>query len=186
MHQTVAEDNRLLASLPASERAVLRPLLTLVFLQGKTEINGVGSPLRYIYFPITAVISLLTVDTSDRMVEAAVIGQEGCSASHVVNGLKASPCRALTQIAGLAYRLKVADFLRLLARLPACEQAIRRFNAVAYSHSLISVGCSTFHSVEQRLGRWLLAHRHRIGRTKLPFTQSFLAQQLGVQRVTVT
>ncbi len=109
MHLVVAEDNRLFASLPSSERRALRPFLTLVSLQKRKEINGVGSPLRYIHFPITAVISLLTVDTSHRMVEAAIIGQEGCSSSHVVNGLKASPCRTLTQIAGLAYRLKVTD-----------------------------------------------------------------------------
>lgn len=181
-----AEDNRLFASLPPSERKALRPFLTLVSLQRRTEINGVGSPLRYIHFPITAVISLLTVDTSHRMVEAALIGEEGCSSSYVVDGLKASPCRTLTQIAGLAFRLKVSDFRTLLPTIPRCAEAMRRFNAVAYRHSLISVGCSTFHSVEQRLGRWLLAHRHRTGRAKIFFTQSFLAQQLGVQRVTVT
>jgi hypothetical protein len=71
MHLVVAEDNRLFASLPSSERRALRPYLTLVSLQKRTEINGVGSPLRYIHFPITAVISLLTVDTSHRMVEAS-------------------------------------------------------------------------------------------------------------------
>jgi DNA-binding transcriptional regulator YhcF (GntR family) len=46
--------------------------------------------------------------------------------------------------------------------------------------------CSQFHSVDPRLGRWFLAHQHRTGLTTFPFTHQFLAEQLGVQRGTIT
>jgi CRP-like cAMP-binding protein len=55
-----------------------------------------------------------------------------------------------------------------------------------FRHAVISVGCSQFHSVEQRLARWLLAHNNRTGAMTFPFTHEFLAEQLGSQRATIT
>jgi CRP-like cAMP-binding protein len=74
----------------------------------------------------------------------------------------------------------------LLSEVPMFERMVRRFNGVIFRHAILSLGCSQFHSVNQRIGRWLLAHHHRTGLTRLPFTHDFLAEQLGVQRVTVT
>jgi CRP-like cAMP-binding protein len=63
---------------------------------------------------------------------------------------------------------------------------VRRFSASLFRHAVISVGCSQWHSVEQRLARWLLAHHHRTNEIVFPFTHEFLADQLGSQRVTVS
>ncbi len=74
----------------------------------------------------------------------------------------------------------------LLDQLPQFTHIIRRFSAVLFRQAVLSVGCSQFHSVEQRSARWLLAHRHRAATDILPFTHEFLAEQLGVQRVTIS
>ena len=74
----------------------------------------------------------------------------------------------------------------LNASVPFLLQSLIRFGGVIFRHTVISVGCSQFHSVDQRLGRWLLAHEHRTGLKTFPFTHEFLAEQLGVQRATVT
>jgi hypothetical protein len=142
--------------------------------------------LSDLYFPLTAAISLLYMDRSGRAVEAAVVGFEGCSSPYVIEGVKDSPCRTLVQVGGLAYRLNVSDLWSLLSEVPMFERRVRRFNGVIFRHAILSLGCSQFHSVNQRIGRWLLAHHHRTGLTTLPFTHDFLAEQLGVQRVTVT
>jgi hypothetical protein len=186
MKGEVEKENAVLAHLPPPEREIVHSDSEIVTLETREELNGVNQPIRHLYFPLTAAISLLYMDASGRAVEAAVVGAEGCSSPYVIEGVKDSPCRTLVQIGGLAYRLSVSDLGSLLADVPMLERMVRRFNGVIFRHAILSLGCSQFHSVKQRIGRWLLAHHHRTGLTTLPFTHDFLAEQLGVQRVTVT
>ncbi|ALA59671.1 Crp/Fnr family transcriptional regulator [Nitrospira moscoviensis] len=180
------EQNKILAQLPESEKEALRGSLTPVSLQTKEEISYVGSPLRHIYFPLDAAISLMDMQPAGRTVEVAVIGSEGCSCSYVIDGLTESPSRIVVQMGGAALRLDAAALRASLARTPLLVRMIRRYNTVLFRHAVISVGCSQFHSVEQRLARWLLAQYHRTGSTTFPFTHEFIAEQLGSQRATVT
>ena len=178
--------NRLLSSLPSRERKLLQPNLEAITLKTKDKLNEAGSPLRYIHFPIDSAISMMDVEENEHVVEVAVVGMEGCTGFNVSQGLSRAPCRTLVQIGGAAFRLAVSTAHSLLARLPFLQHALTSFNDVLFRTAVISVGCSQFHSVEQRLGRWLLAHQHRTGLSSFPFTHDFLAEQLGAQRVTVT
>ena len=178
--------NRLLSSLPSGEQKLLKPNLEAVSLKTKEKINEAGGPLRHIHFPIDSAISMMDIEQKGRVVEVAVVGMEGCAGFHVLQGLSHAPCRTIVQIGGSAFRLAASTALSLLGRLPFLQQALTTFNDVLFRTAVISVGCSQFHSVEQRLGRWLLAHQHRTGLSTFPFTHDFLAEQLGVQRVTVT
>ncbi|HET8669336.1 MAG TPA: Crp/Fnr family transcriptional regulator [Candidatus Saccharimonadales bacterium] len=182
----LVERNCLLSSLPSRERKLLQPNLEAISLQPKDKINEAGSALRYIHFPIDSAISMMDMEQEGRVVEVAVVGMEGCTGFNVVQGLSRAPCRTIVQIGGSAFRLATTTVLSLLERLPFLQNAFTRFNDVLFRTAVISVGCSQFHSVEQRLGRWLLAHQHRTGLSSFPFTHDFLAEQLGVQRVTVT
>jgi Mn-dependent DtxR family transcriptional regulator len=49
-----------------------------------------------------------------------------------------------------------------------------------------STACNAVHSVEQRLARWLLMARDRMGSEEFPLTQEFAAMMLGATRPTVT
>jgi CRP-like cAMP-binding protein len=178
--------NRLLAHLPDGEKRVLRGHLRLVSLHTKEELFDVGSPLRHIYFPIDSTISLLDSHRAGRTVEVAVVGKEGCTFSYLLDGLTVSPCRTIIQVGGSAFRLNMSELPPLLAGLPLFARMARRVGSVLFRHAVISVGCSKFHTVGQRLGRWLLAHHHRTGKMSFPFTHEFLAEQLGSQRATVT
>jgi DNA-binding transcriptional ArsR family regulator len=111
---------------------------------------------------------------------------EGCTGSTVVQGYMNAPCRVLVQVGGQAFRLNVSSLLKRLSQLPFLRYALSRFSATMLREAIISVGCSQLHSVEHRLGRWLLAHQHRTGRSAFPFTHDFLAEQLGVQRATIS
>lgn len=180
------EDNQLLAHLPPQELDTLRPHFKVIALETREEINQVGTPVIHIHFPISAAISLMEMQATGTTVEVAVVGKEGCAGAHVLDGLKVSPCRTIVQIGGMALRLTVSQLRPLLPNIPVFQQLARRFSMVIFRQTIISVGCSQFHAVEQRLTRWLLAHRQRTGIKKFPFTHDFLAEQLGVQRVTVT
>lgn len=180
------EDNHLLAHLPRQELDTLRPHLDVISLDTREEINQIGTPIVHIIFPITVAISLMDTQVSGTTVAAAIIGKEGCAGSYLLEGLNISPCRTIVQIGGIALRMTVSQLRPLLPHIPVFQQSARRFSMVVFRHAVISVGCSQFHSVEQRLARWLLAHWHLTGLKQFPFTHELLAEQLGVQRVTVT
>ena len=175
--------NSLLGHLPPREQKQLETHLELVSVEPRQELDDVGGDLRYVCFPVDCAISLMDHQPNGQTVEIAVIGKEGSTGFHVAQGLTTSPCRTIVQVGGSMYRLGTRW---LNASVPFLFQSLLRFGAVIFRQSVISVGCSQFHSVDQRLGRWLLAHQHRTGLTTLSFTHEFLAEQLGVQRGTVT
>jgi len=180
------EPNQLLTMLPPSEKQRLGSRTKLITLQVKQELNLVGSPLRHLYFPLDAAISVMGIEQSGRVLEVAVVGKEGCFCPDVLNGPTVSPTHTTVQIGGATLRLDTATLVSMLSDLPVFSRMVRRFSASLFRHAVISVGCSQWHSVEQRLARWLLAHHHRTSETVFPFTHEFLADQLGSQRVTVS
>lgn len=180
------DQHQLLSMIPAGEKRALGPHMKLIMLDTKQELNLVGSPLRYLYFPLEAAISVMDMEQSGRVLEVAVVGKEGCTCPTVVNGLTVSPTHIIVQIGGATFRLDTAPLADMLPGLPVFARMVRRFSGLLYRQAVISVGCSQWHSVGQRLARWLLAHHHRTGDTIFPFTHEFLADQLGSQRATVT
>ena len=175
--------NLLLGLLPLREQKQLETHLELVSVRPRQELEEVGGDVRYICFPLDCAISLMDHQPNGQSVEIAVIGKEGSTGFNAAQGLATAPCRIIVQVGGSMYRLGVRW---LNASVPFLVQSLMRFGAVIFRHTVISVGCSQFHTVDQRLGRWLLAHQHRTGLTTFPFTHEFLAEQLGVQRGTVT
>jgi CRP-like cAMP-binding protein len=61
-----------------------------------------------------------------------------------------------------------------------------RHEQTLFAQAQQSTACMAHHEVEARLCRWLLRARDLSGSNKLPFTQEFLAEMLGVQRTSVT
>jgi hypothetical protein len=180
------QQNRILACLPSKERNTLKEAFELVTLHTKEELNKVNTPIRYLHFPVGSAISLIDSEPGGGTVEVAVVGMEGCTGFTVVQGYLNAPCRVIVQVGGIAFRLSVSSLLKRLSQLPFLRYALSRFSATMFREAIISVGCSQLHSVEQRVGRWLLAHQHRTGRSAFPFTHDFLAEQLGVQRATIS
>jgi hypothetical protein len=71
------------------------------------------------------------------------------------------------------------------SRLPYLRGALIHYNGLLMRHAVLSVGCSQFHSAQQRIARWLKAHWHRTGRETFPFTSAFLAAQVGIDSASV-
>ena len=68
----------------------------------------------------------------------------------------------------------------------AFEQVLHRYAAYALRNAYQSVVCNAVHTVQQRMCRWLLASRDRVGDRQLRITHEVLGQLLGVARQTVT
>jgi CRP-like cAMP-binding protein len=178
--------NVILSCLPQDERRLLDNRLRLVSLKVKQQLNDMDTSIRQLHFPIDCAISLLNTQDDGRLVEVAVIGKEGCTGYDIMHGSRSSPCRVVVQIGGSAIRIEADAVIPMLNDLPFFRSALLRTSALIFRSAVTSVGCSQFHTVGQRLGRWLLAHHHRTGKVVFAFTHDFLSDQLGVQRATIT
>jgi CRP-like cAMP-binding protein len=176
--------NLLLAALPSSE---LQPLLSrgqFVELKDKQIVYEQEARVESVYFPLTGAVSLLTRMGDGNAVEAAVVGKQGFVGAPVLFNADTSFAEALVQVPGSALKLSAAAFLNTAA--PLLFKLVLRYAQFLLKEVFVSNGCNRFHTVEQRIGRWLLAHRVRTYKQTFPFTHEFLAYLLGSQRSTVT
>lgn len=176
------QKNRILEGLPLSEREVIDSSWELQEMHLGDVIEEAGRPIRFLRFPIDCAISVTNVQDQEHTVEVTVTGKEGATGSSIVLGSDRSPSMALVQIGGTAIRVPASEVLNRLPRLPYLNAALARHNLLLLNLAVISVGCSQFHSPPERVARWLKAHWHRTGIESFPFSNEFLAVQVGVDR----
>ena len=187
MHEDGAGgSNRLLASLPAAADAHLRPRLEHVTLALKQVLSEPGEPIRHVYFPTTAVVSLLTVLDGGKALETATVGNEGMVGLPLFLGADRTPGRAVCQVAGAALRLPAASFRTAVAAGGPLHERLHRYTQALFTQVSQVVACNPVHVIEARCARWLLTTHDRVGADRFPLTQEFLSQMLGVRRATVT
>ena len=179
------EKNNILRGLPPSERELIVPFCEIIYLNLGDNIEEAGRPIQFLHFPIDSAISLTNFQDQAHLVEVTVTGKEGSSGASIVLGDNRSPCMAMVQIHGTAVRLAASKVMDSLSSLPYLHDALNRYNLMLMKHAVISVGCSQFHSPAQRLARWLKAHWQRTGIVTFPFSDEFLALQVGIDAATV-
>ena len=172
--------NRILAGLPPTERKSVEQHLELIQVHLGDVLDHPGEIIRSLYFPVDAAISMMDVKDSAHTLDVALIGAEGCSGASIAQDSNASPCLNIVEIGGWTVRIHAPYVTEYLPQLPFLSAALSRYNFLLMRHTVISAGCSQFHSAEQRIARWLLAHKHRAGLTVFPFTSDFLAAQVGI------
>jgi CRP-like cAMP-binding protein len=178
--------NRLLTALPRQEYARLSPHLELVRLVPGKILYDAADTVRHAYFPKAGMICLLSMTESGRTIEVAMIGNEGMAGIPIILRSAAAPYQVMVQLAGNAMRIR-ADALREEFNRGGHLQDL----LLRYTHSVLvqiaqSAACNGFHTVEERLCRWLLVCRDRVQSDTIYLTQEFLSHMLGVPRTTVT
>jgi len=178
--------NRLLESLPGSDRRRLLAACDTVQLAYGEVLYTPDAPLGYAYFPTTGFISLIIPVGETAGLEVGLIGNEGMFGFSLALGVDTSPVRAVVQGEGAALRTDAAAFLRELARSKALHRKIDRYVFVQLHQLAQTAACTRYHVVEARLARWLLMTQDRAALDTFHITQEFLAAMLGVRRVGVT
>jgi len=178
--------NRLLESLPVTDRRRMLAGCETVELVFADRLSTPGEPLQHVYFPIGGFISLIMPVDDSAALEVGMVGNEGMFGTPLALGVDISPVRAVVQGAGTALRMDAAAFRRELARSAALRQRIERYIFVQLSQLAQTAACTRFHVVEARLARWLLMTQDRAQTNAFHITQEFLAFMLGVRRVGVT
>lgn len=178
--------NQLLAALPEEERARWLPQLQPVEFKLGQVLYESGSPQRYVYFPTSAIVSLLYVTENGSSAEIAIVGFEGIVGIALFLGGETSPSRGVVQSAGHGFRLPARVIQEEFNRsLPVMHLMLRYAQALIAQISQTAV-CNRHHSVQQQLCRWLLMSMDRLPGNHLHMTQELISNMLGVRREGVT
>lgn len=178
--------NRTLLALPDAEFQTLRPLLTFQPLRHHTSLHESGASLEDVYFPNRGLISLVVATREGKTVEVGVVGNEGLVGTPALVGLTRSPHRAIVQIAGDAFRVRIEDAREVLAACPTLQSIASRQAVIQGLMAAQSAACNRLHGIEQRLARWLLTMQDRVDESSLQITHDFMASMLGTDRPSVS
>jgi CRP-like cAMP-binding protein len=178
--------NYLLAALPAAEFERLAPHLEFVpMLLGETLYEP-GTKLQHVYFPTTAIVSLLFVLESGSSAEIAGVGNEGILGISLFMGGDTTPSSAVVQTAGHGYRLKAKLLKDEFGRGGLLQRLLLRYTQALLTQMCQTAACNRHHSIEQQLCRWLLLTLDRLPSNELIMTQELVASALGVRREGIT
>jgi CRP-like cAMP-binding protein len=178
--------NIILLSISDSEYNSLRPHLEYVNLPNHLVIHEAGGKLEFVYFPNRGLISLVVVMKDGRTAEAGVVGNEGFTGAPAAVGLSRGPLRAVIQIAGDGFRVRVGVLQNTLAAAPHLRLLLNRYVAIRGMQIAQTAACNRLHGIEQRLARWLLMTQDRVTSGSLRITHDFLATMLGTDRPSVS
>ncbi len=159
---------------------------TRVTLNVRMVLFEPGGAVDSVYFPTDGVVSLVTPLHTGAIVEVATIGNEGVVGVPVVQPLTSFAVRAITQVAGHALQMEASVFSEWVANSRPFQSLIDRYTQALFGQIAQAAACNRLHSSEERLSRWLLMSRDRVGSDQFMITQEFLAQMLGARRSTVS
>ncbi|MBC7781379.1 MAG: Crp/Fnr family transcriptional regulator [Proteobacteria bacterium] len=178
--------NALLAALPDTEWNRWEPLLEWVEMPLGQVLYESGTTLSHVYFPTTAIVSLLYVMEDGASAEIAVVGNEGMVGIALFMGGESTPSRAVIQSAGEGFRLKGQAIKDEVNRPGPSMHLLLRFTQALITQMAQTAVCNRHHSLDQQLCRWLLLSLDRLKGTELVMTQELIANMLGVRREGVT
>lgn len=180
------QNNHLLGALPTDIYARLAPHLELVPMPLGKVIYESGVPISHVYFPTTAIVSLLYVMVDGASAEIAVVGKEGIVGVSLFMGADTTPSRAIVQSAGHAYRLKGEVLKEEFSQSGPFQDLLLHYTQALLTQMALTAACNRHHSVDQQLCRWLLLSLDRLPANELLMTQELIANMLGVRREGVT
>jgi CRP-like cAMP-binding protein len=178
--------NHVLGALPDAEWQRWLPQLEAVELPLGQVLYESGNTLSHVYFPTTAIVSLLYVMEDGASAEIAVVGNEGVVGISLFMGGESTPSRAVVQSAGLGFRLRAQAIRNEANRAGPVLHVLLRYTQALITQMAQTAVCNRHHSLDQQLCRWLLLSLDRLQGSELVMTQELIANMLGVRREGVT
>lgn len=181
-----AGENRLLAALPLEEFERLMPTLQQTSFGLGDVVYEFGGRLDYVYFPTTAIVSLLYTMENGATAEMGLTGNDGVVGIALFMGGETMPNRAVIQSAGDAIRMKAKVLQEEFKLGGQFQRLLLRYTQALITQISQTAVCNRLHSVEEQLCRWLLLSHDRLSTDELIMTQELIADMLGVRREGVT
>ena len=178
--------NSLIAALSAEEFVRLQPHLEPVDMPLGKALYEAGITMSNVFFPTTAIVSLLYVMEDGSSGEIAVVGHEGIVGISLFMGGESTPSRAIVQSAGSGFSLKSSILMQEFNRGGSVLHLLLRYTQALITQMSQTAVCNRHHSLDQQLCRWLLLSLDRLHTNELIMTQELIANMLGVRREGVT
>jgi len=174
--------NKLLGALSAPVLTHLLPHLERAELTLGEVLYTSGSALKFVYFPTTAIISLLNVMVNGASAEIAVVGNDGIVGIAVFMGGITTTHQAVVQSAGDVYRMPVAVLLKEFSDSRELQHLLLRYTQALFTQTAQTAVCNRHHSIDQQLCRWLLSSLDLLTNAHIVMTQELISNMLGVRR----
>jgi CRP-like cAMP-binding protein len=167
--------------------------VTRSFVESRMTVHGGGigdvlqpadSAIEAVWFPLSGIVSTLRPLEGETNVEIDVTGAEGFLGIELLLGTRTTPDTWIVQSPGRFARLDAQVFRDALERDAGLREAGRRYVSAARAIRGQWVACNARHTIEQRLAKWLLTARDRVG-DEIQITQDIVAMMLGVRRASV-
>ncbi len=183
---TKSHQNHLLEALTAEDFARIESQLEFVELPLGKVLYESGDKMSHIYFPTTAIISLLYIMENGGTAEIGIAGNNGLIGMALYMGGETTSSRAVVQSAGGAVRMTAADLRVEFARGGLFQNLLLRYTQSLMTQISQTAVCNRLHSIQQQLCRWLLINHDQLASDKLVMTHDLIANMLGVRREGVT
>ena len=184
--ETPQPRNRILCGLRPEEYQRLLPFSQRVRLATGEVLFEAGDRINEFYFLDSGMASLLSTTESGSTTEVGMVGYEGFVGTALVLKANRMPYRSMMQIAGQATKIKAQPVLDQFDENLRLRNVVLRYLNVVLTQVSQSALCNRFHTLEERLCRWLMISRDIIDSDEIPLTQELLSQMLGVARTGVT
>ena len=181
-----ARKNFLLGSLNDDELERIAAKLEKVSLKLGEVLYESGEKMTYIYFPTTAIISMLYIMENGGTAEIGVVRNDGAVGISLFLGGETTTSRAIVQSAGDLLRMKEVDLRAEFKKAGRFQELLLRFTQAILTQISQTAVCNRLHSIDQQLCRWLLLSHDRLQSDKLEMTHDLISNMLGVRREGIT
>jgi CRP-like cAMP-binding protein len=181
-----ALNNYLLSSLSESDFSHIQSKLEPKSFKLGEVLYESGGKMDHVYFPTTAIISLLYIMENGMTAEIGVVGNDGIVGVSLFLGGETTTSRAIVQSAGSAFRMKAKELKAEFERGGRFRELLLRYTPALMAQISQTAVCNRLHSIEQQLCRWLLLSHDRLESDKMVMTHDLISNMLGVRREGIT
>lgn len=178
--------NHLLAALPAVEFDRINRHLESVSLTLGQVMHETGASMSHVYFPTTAIMSLLYLMENGSTAEIGVVGNDGVLGIELFMGGETTTNRAIVQSAGGAFKMDTQSLNAEFTLGGVFHNLLLRYTQALMTQISQTAVCNRLHPIDQQLCRWLLLSHDRLDSDKLVMTHDLISNMLGVRREGIT
>lgn len=178
--------NRVLAAMTDSDRDLLAPMLRPVELARGEVLHQAGEPIDKVWFPLSGMISLITVFKEGQSAEVQSIGRDGLLGAQLFLGSSRMRYQAVVQVPGRGLVIDAYQMRDAAKTHSSIDNAIRLHLLYLLTTLLQSTACNLKHPLKQRLARWILIVADAADASEFTMTQEFMSDMLGANRPAIS
>jgi len=178
--------NQILATLTPETYARLRPHMRLESMPLQKSLYQAREPITEAYFPVTALLSWISLLEDGTLTEIALVGNEGMMGLPIIWGGGYTTNIAIVQFPGDVWIIKAEHLIDEFHQNGEFSKIIFLYMQAVFTQVAQNAMCNRHHTTEERLARWLLSVQDSVQKDELTLTHEFVARMLGIRRSSVT